>query len=148
MGVEYRLVKIRTGHAYDLGKTAMKPPLAAWKRLIRGLDPNRDALAWQAAMQPADRAMWSIGSTSDSCERTVLSDRWTPETLAAAITVACLREGAEDLAPRIADDLLRWAGREEVVLIPDTLDEEEVLERFGSSRRLRIVRRLEDAVIG
>lgn len=148
MGVEFRLVKTKTGMAYDLGKAAMRPPVDDWETRIKGLSPMRDALAWQAAMQPSDRAMWLIGSTGPDCEATVLSKRWTPETLAEVVQTAVLQRDDQTLARRIADDLLMWAGDDQVVLIPDGLDEDEVLERFGSARRMRIERTLEDAVSG
>lgn len=148
MGVEFRLVKTKTGKAYDLGKAAMRPPVDDWETRIKGLSPLRDTLAWQAAMQPSDRAMWMIGSTGSDCETTVLSGRWTPETLAEVVQTAVLDKDDQTLARRIADDLLAWAGDDQVVLIPDSLDEDEVLERFGNPRRMRIERTLEDVVSG
>lgn len=148
MGVEFRLVKTKTGKAYDLGKAAMRPPVDDWETRIKGLSPLRDTLAWQAAMQPSDRAMWLIGSTGPDCEATTLSKRWTPEALAEVIQTAVLQQDDPTLAQRIADDLLTWAGDDQVVLIPDELDEEKVLERFGRPRRMRIERTLEDVVSG
>lgn len=144
MGVEFRLVKTKTGGAYDLGKAAMRPPVDDWETRIKGLSPMRDALAWQEAMQPSDRAMWLIGSTGSDCEATVLSERWTPEMLTDVVQTAVLDKDDQTLARRIADDLLAWAGDDQVVLIPDALDEKEVLGRFGRPRRVRIERTLDD----
>jgi hypothetical protein len=148
MGVEFRLVKTRTGRTYDLGKAAMRPPVDDWETRIKGLSPLRDALAWQEAMHPSDRAMWLIGSTGSDCEASVMSGRWTPETLADVMQTAVLQEDDPTLARRIADDVLAWAGDDQVVLIPDGLDEQEVLERFGRPRRMRIERTLDDVVSG
>lgn len=44
MGMEFSIIRTRTGEAYDLGKPAMRPPANDWEARIAGLDPLRDFL--------------------------------------------------------------------------------------------------------
>lgn len=132
MGIEYALIKIDTGETYDLGKTVMRPPVEDWKRRLKGLDPLKDGLAWQAVMQPSDRAVWAIGSDDGNCAATVMPDRLTIDKLADLVQTALLAEDDESLAAGLATRIMEWAGRDRVVLVPDALDPDEVLERLDA----------------
>ena len=132
MGIEYALIKIDTGETYELGKTVMRPPVEDWKRHLKGLDPLKDGLAWQAVMQPSDRAVWAIGSDDGNCAATIMPDRLTIDRLADLVQTAFLGEDDPHLATGLANRIMEWAGRDRVVLVPDALDTSEVLERLGA----------------
>lgn len=149
MGVEYRLVKPDTGEAYGLDKAAMRPPLADWRKLMKGVDPVKGYGRMLEVMQPSEHAMWRIGSDTGECALTVLKERWTEEALAGLVETACLQEDDPVLSLAIARDILEWSGDDAVVLIPDTLDALEIAGKLGVRiRRPREVRSIFDVMKG
>lgn len=102
-------------------------------------------------MFPSERAMWRIGTDGENCEVIILSERWTPETLAPIIRTALLQEDDADTAAAFARAILAWAGDDQVVLVSDEVDLERVSERSGVTiAEPRIVRTVWDdlAAIG
>lgn len=147
MGVEYSLVKVGTAESYYLGKTAMREPSADWQTRAKGIHPIRDAMRWLAIMQPSPSAMWRIGTDDGNMAIMVLPDRWSPENLADLVNVACLDADDPARALRIARDMLEWAGRDEVILIPDDA-KDQIKDRFGiDPDELRVVRSIRDAAL-
>lgn len=144
MGTEYSLVKVATSETYYLGKPAMREPEGDWQKRAKGLHPVKDAMEWLAVMQPSPSAMWRIGTDDGKFTVVVLADRWTAADLAEVINTACFDEDDREQAMRIARDLLDWAGRDEVLLIPDDAAEQ-IEERFGiDPSKLRQVRSIGD----
>lgn len=145
MGVEYRLIKPVTGEAYDLGKHAHRPPQ------LDTLEKKKKATTFFTAVAlyreqnellfPSERAMWRICTDGYDCEIVKLSERWTlPEGLAELINIAIFDED-DDRALVIARDILEWAADDDVIIIPDTLDYQEIANRLGVKiRNPKIVR--------
>lgn len=145
MGVEYNLIKVETGAAYDLGKPAIRPPVDDWEDKMESFKDLSGSLPWLAIMQPSDHAIWQIGSHTLDCEITVLSKRWDCESLAAQINIALFNDDNMPKALRIADDILKWAGSDPVVLIPDTLYVDTIADRFGVNiPPVKVIRTVQD----
>lgn len=112
MGVEYRLLKLHRAESYDLGKART---------------PAR-------ADRSPHRAAWSIAQDGDRCVAVRLDERW-PDAGPLAATIMKTLDAATDeaRARAIAEDLLRWAGSDEVVLVTDNLDGDAIAYREGAT---------------
>lgn len=142
MGTEYNLVKIRNGETYELGKESGREPAGGiekamkkvarinmkenLKRMLRGDYDQHDRI-----LNPSRYHMWKIGSDTGNCALFRMPDRWTVEKLAEEINQACFLQDDNDHAMRIASDIFRWAGDDEIVLVPDNISYEEISIKLG-----------------
>lgn len=128
MSATYLLVKATTGSAYELGSPIFYG--------FSTLHEMRDNYPFNG---PADKAIWKIGSDSTNCEVHDFSKRWTVDALAKLIVKAILEPNDIDKARLIAQDILEWAGSEPVVLLPDSLEFEEIAARYPP-KKIRIMK--------
>lgn len=126
MSTIYLLVKARSGSAYELGSP-----------IFQGFSDLRSAFTGFGSL--SNKAMWRIGSDSMNCEVHDFSNRWNTNDLASLIEQAIIHDF--EVAQEIAADILKWAGSEPVILVPDNLEYGDVSERLGfPPKRIRIVK--------
>lgn len=145
MGTEYRLVKVKTGRAYLLGKPAMREPnvrsrrfwITRLRRYLNAFWPGRHGtreanfLEMQKVFRPSEHAMWLIGSTGPNCEVHILTDRFTRRELKELINIALFQTDNLKEADRLAEEIMIWCHGEPVILIPDNLEVEAIANRIG-----------------
>lgn len=145
MGIEYNLVKLKNGHAYELGKTGAREPEIGWMKKLTAMNLTTPYYDRMQVTDPSSAAMWHIGSDTSDCQVSRFSERWNLDSLTEVVDIALNTISDKANAQIIAQDMLNWAGSDEVILIPDALEFSEIMERHGSSaKRLKVVRSIYD----
>lgn len=139
MGIEYHLVKLKTGHAYELGKPGAREPEDGWMKKLQSMNLQTPYSERMQVTDPSSSAMWKIGSTTTDCQVNKFSKRWDIDSLTEVVDIALHTESSMKNARIIAQNLLEWAGDDDVILIPDALDFNEIMERNDSNvKRIKI----------